>query len=111
MSVRLSGMDVLIMQLEGGARIEEAAKKIVKRRTSEMNRLAQRKAPVDTGELRRSITSVYTDNGMTGQVSAGMHYSPYVEYGTRFMTAQPFMRPAYQATKAEFITDLERLVR
>lgn len=109
--MRLDGMDVLLLHLEGGARIEEAVQKIVKKRTSEMNRLAQRNAPVDTGELRRSILSTFTDNGMTGQVSSGMHYSPYVEYGTRFMTAQPFMRPAYQVVKPEFVRDLEMLVR
>lgn len=109
--MRLDGMDVLLLQLQGGARIEEAVQRIVKRRTSEMNRLAQRNAPVDTGELRRSILSTFTNNGMTGTVKAGMHYSPYVEYGTRFMTAQPFMRPAFLVVKPEFIRDLEMLVR
>lgn len=109
--MRLDGMDVLLLHLEGGDAIEQAVKNIVKRRTSEMNRKAQRYAPVDTGELRRSILSTFSENGMQGKVSAGMHYSPYLEYGTRFMSARPFMRPAFYETVFEFRADLESLVR
>lgn len=109
--MRLDGMDALIQHLEGAHAADGPVKQIVKRRTSEMNRLAQRAAPVDTGELRRSILSEYLNGGLTGHVTAGIHYAPYVEYGTRFMTAQPFMRPAFHAVAMGFREDLERLVR
>ena len=36
-------------------------------------------------------------------------YSPYVEYGTRFMDKQPFVKPAFQKVKKEFVNDLKKL--
>lgn len=41
---------------------------------------AKRNCPVDTGELRASITSTVTEN--TGEVGTNVSYAPYVEYGT-----------------------------
>ena len=38
-------------------------------------------------------------------------YSAYVEYGTRFQSAQPFVKPAYNVQKGVFIKDLERLLK
>ncbi|MFQ8894288.1 MAG: HK97-gp10 family putative phage morphogenesis protein [Dorea sp.] len=38
-------------------------------------------------------------------------YAAYVEYGTRFMNAQPYMRPAYNAQKGKFKSDMQKLVR
>jgi HK97 gp10 family phage protein len=35
----------------------------------------------------------------------------YLEYGTRFMDAQPFVRPAYNEQKAKFIRDMNKLTR
>ncbi|MDT2640464.1 hypothetical protein P7D31_10090 [Enterococcus dongliensis] len=35
----------------------------------------------------------------------------YLEYGTRFMEAQPFMGPAYRAQKEIFKRDMDRLVK
>jgi HK97 gp10 family phage protein len=45
---------------------------------------ARKKAPKDTGALRRSITSkVDADNGdIKGIVYTPLEYAPYVEYGT-----------------------------
>lgn len=56
---------------------------------------AQRIVPVDTGRLRASITT--RDSGpLTWEVYTNVEYAPYVEYGTRYMAAQPFARPAYE---------------
>ena len=41
---------------------------------------AKENCPVDTGELRMSITH-YVE-GQTGIVGTNKHYAPYVEYGT-----------------------------
>lgn len=109
--MRLDGMDELQDALSRGADIDRPVREIVKRRTSEMNRKAQRFAPVATGDLRRSILSTYENNGLTGITRAGMNYAPYVEYGTRYMSAKPFLRPAFYEVVWSFREDLERLVR
>lgn len=45
---------------------------------------AKKKAPKDTGELRRSITSEVYEKGETfeGAVYTPLEYAPYIEYGT-----------------------------
>ena len=45
-----------------------------------VERSAKQKAPKDTGELRRSITSKV--DGLRGEVYTPLEYAPYVEYGT-----------------------------
>lgn len=49
-----------------------------------VERSAKEKAPKDTGELRRSITSkVEKDaDGVKGIIYTPLEYAPYVEYGT-----------------------------
>ena len=38
-------------------------------------------------------------------------YSSYIEYGTRFMDAQPFVRPALEEQASKFKRDMQKLVR
>ena len=76
-----------------------------------MKKNAQFKKGYSTGTTRRSITLQLTDNGYTAQVRPTTHYAAYVEWGTRFMTAQPFVRPSYQSQKRKFIDDLKRLMK
>lgn len=49
-----------------------------------VERSAKEKAPKDTGELRRSITSRVENEGgaVRGVVFTPLEYAPYVEYGT-----------------------------
>lgn len=60
---------------------------------------AKRRAPVKTGNLRRSITSAAAmDGGIPSAiVAATVHYAGFVELGTRYVNAQPFLRPALVA--------------
>lgn len=46
---------------------------------------AKENCPVDTGELRASIT--YNIQGKTGEVGTNVEYAPYVEYGTGVFAA------------------------
>lgn len=52
--------------------------------------------PVDTGRLRSSIQMVEGQDGRGVYVTVGtnVEYAAFVEFGTRFMAAQPYMRPA-----------------
>ena len=86
----------------------EKITQVVRQNTSEMQGRAQDLCPVDTGNLKRSIGIDMEDGGMTGVVRATAHYAEYVELGTRFMRAQPYMRPAFDAQKDQFITDLKK---
>ena len=57
------------------------------------------RAPVDTGNLRSSITHrVVSDE--EARVGTNVDYAPWVEGGTSKMAAQPFLRPALDNNKA-----------
>lgn len=64
-----------------------------------------------TGQLHDSIRLKLSLNGMTAIVSANTEYAAYVEYGTRKMAAQPFLRPSLNTQGKKFIRDLKRLAK
>lgn len=53
---------------------------------------AKRLCPVDTGNLRNSIT--HTQSGNDEYIGTNVEYGPYVEMGTSRTKAQPFLKPA-----------------
>lgn len=53
---------------------------------------AKRLCPVDTGNLRNSITHTQSEN--TEYIGTNVEYGPYVEMGTIRTRAQPFIKPA-----------------
>jgi HK97 gp10 family phage protein len=53
------------------------------------------RAPIDTGHLRNSIQARPVGSA-TWEVVAQAHYAVYVEMGTRYMRARPFLGPAVE---------------
>lgn len=80
---------------------EKAGKRLVKKAASGVQRRAMRTVPVDTGNLKRSILVDVADDGKSATVTATADYAAYVEYGTRKMSARPFMRPAAEEVARE----------
>lgn len=68
---------------------------------------AKELAPVDTGRLRASIKLVLASDGLGGEVVTNLSYAPYVELGTRFQTAQPFLFPAAEQYRQPFLNALK----
>lgn len=55
---------------------------------------AKKLAPVDTGNLRNSITHDVDDGEPAVYIGTNVEYAPYQELGTIYMKAQPFLKPA-----------------
>jgi HK97 gp10 family phage protein len=72
--------------------------------------LAKMKAPVRTGYLRDSITSERL-GPKHWKVKVGAHYGIYVEYGTRYMAAQPYFRPAIKQANRAFKQQMKTVFR
>ena len=70
---------------------------------------AQSYAPVDTGALKASIEAerISRRRWEVGP-SVEIHYAGYQEFGTRFMPAQPYMRPALDDVRTVAIAFLAR---
>ena len=90
---------------------EDKVARVVKRNTAQAQQKAMRLAAVDTGFMKRSITMRIDITGLAGYIVAGASYSSYVEFGTRYMDSQPFMRPAAREQAPIFINDLRNLLR
>lgn len=68
---------------------------------------ARKRCPVDTGRLRSSIISSGLQRDTRGayvRVGTNVHYAGHVEFGTRFMAAQPYLRPGLLAGLSRFGT-------
>lgn len=77
--------------------------------------------PVDTGNLRESITAMEVEDGAIvsaiGDLQNERFYAGYVEFGTSKMEAQPYIRPTIdekgteivKAIGAQIVTQLKEL--
>lgn len=110
MGIKLVGVQELSVALKRNMNMD-AVKTAVKFNGSELQKKAEKNAPVDTGNLKRSIGLEIKDGGLTAECRAKAEYAGYVEYGTRRMEAQPYMGPAFNEQKKQFKKDLKELVR
>ena len=81
------------------------SEKIVGKVSREIRDGAIAKAPVDTGNLARSITILRkTRDGLSAKwvIGTNVHYAVFVEFGTRRMRAQPFLMPAFNAARRRY---------
>lgn len=108
--MKITGIDALQKKLIKNVTLDDV-KYIVKSNIVNMNKSMQKLAPVDTGYMKRSITSEFTDGGLTGTTEPHTDYAGYVEHGTRFQAAQPFIKPSFDVQKNVFKNDLERLTK
>lgn len=85
------GMDSALDKLKFGTEKE------VLRLAIGVESAAKHLCPVDTGNLRRSITHKPGRDGLGYYVDVGTNviYGPFVEFGTRYMRPQPYLRPAF----------------
>ena len=90
--------------------------------TRKVQRSAKDLAPVGTpestgikgyvgGTLKASIKSKTFKKEQTGVVYTTLEYAPHQEFGTRFMPAQPFMRPAMNMHRAGIQQSLKKHIR
>lgn len=110
MGVKLIGFEKLEAKLTKNMDLS-AVKTAVKKNGAEMQKKAQKEAPIDSGHLHDVIFLEITDGGMTAEVESTAEYAAYQEYGTRFMKGKPHIRPAFDEQKGKFKSDLGKLVR
>lgn len=110
----VKGLDKLEKQLKENVKMDDV-KRVVRHNGEQMQQKIQNNADFTrgyaTGETKRSIGLEFVDSGFTAEVEPTTEYSPYLEYGTRFMDAQPFVRPGYNEQKEKFKRDMQKLVR
>lgn len=82
-----------------GPRVGAKAATVLRRTALAIEADAKALAPVDTGNLRSSISTALTGDGRTGSMSAEVgptaEYGIYQEYGTSTQPGTPSLGPAY----------------
>ena len=103
--IDLRGHEVLEMTIANAhAKAVAQSVKVVKNNTEELKAKAHSMAPEDTGFLKNNIVTRY--EGMSGIVHSQAGYSGYQEYGTRYQSGTPFMRPALMFIYPQFRKDM-----
>jgi HK97 gp10 family phage protein len=110
----VTGLDKLQKCLKENVTMNDV-KKVIRHNGSELQQKMQDNADFDrgyqTGQTKRSIGLDITDGGFTAESGPSTEYATYVEYGTRFMDAQPFVKPALESQGKKFKSDLQKLMR
>lgn len=86
---------------------------VVRATAARVERDAKILAPVDTGNLRNSISTTLTGDGrskvMSAEVGPTASYGRYVELGTSRMAAQPYLFPALDRHEDNFTAAMARI--
>lgn len=104
-SIEWRGLEELNGSLEKALREHKPkVKAAIYNNTEEMKTEAKRLAPVDTWFMHENIYTFHGD--MYGEVISSAFYSGFVNFGTRFMMAQPFMTDSFTAQ----VKKLEKMI-
>ena len=105
-------LTVRVVQNDGARRMEQLEREVDRWAlwvATEIERETKERAPVFTGTLRRSYSVQPIANGYI--VGTNVEYAPFVEFGTRYTTAQPHLAPAFEAVAVRAGDELVRRVR
>ncbi len=89
--------------------VEKDVSKLIKDTLHNIEKDAKRSCPVDTGRLRGSITTNIISS-YSGEVETNVEYAKYVEYGTRYQSAQPYFEPAVETNEDKFNDTLDEII-
>lgn len=109
-SIEFEGVDRLLKQIQQQpTKVKQEAKRVVDNAALRVEKKAVQLAPADTGYLKQHIVSS-SDGPLSAKVVAEAEYSVYQEFGTRKMSAQPFMTPAVKQESPILYQKLNNLV-
>jgi len=91
--VQVDAASAISMLQDGLANLEDSIGQALDQGGAQICDIARTIVPVRTGFLRSTIG--YSADGLTLELSASAYYAGFVEFGTRRMKAEPYMRPAF----------------
>ena len=120
-SVKVKGLKSLERRLKKNASLSDVKSVVSKHGSQMQQKMVQnadfhghyegKKFVKPTGATRRSIHGEKIQGGFGYEAGPTTHYSPYLEFGTRFMEAQPFVKPSFDEQKGKFKKDLKKLTK
>lgn len=95
----------------------QAVKLALRKNTDDLQEDVMRRMPLTyikgyyTGNSKKSTNSYISNSGLTGKVKIETDYSQYVELGTRYMAAEPVMKPALNKIYPQFVSDIKKAAK
>lgn len=113
---KLEGARELNRALNNFGTFKDKTKRIVAENGAEMQQKTQEYAPVDTGYLKRNVSLTIGSDGNSATVESKTgegkdNYAVYQEFGTRFQSGTPHVKPAFDQQKEKFKEDFKRMVK
>lgn len=90
------------------ANLGQTVDKYIRKAAFDIEALAKTQAPYLTGFLSGSVNAYKVETGWW-RVAVGAEYGAHVEYGTRYMAAQPYLIPAFERTVPSLLRALQGL--
>lgn len=117
--VKIEGLQALISDLDARKYSGKQIRNVVMKNGADLQEDAQKRMTktvayvkgYSKGTTRRSTTLSISDDGMIATVAPHTEYFSYIEYGTRYMEAEPTLNPAFQKIKQQFYKDVIGLVK
>lgn len=113
----MSEVNALARDLDAaGPRAVERSQVVVKKTGHDTVSDAETLVPVDTGNLKNSISVDFDADGLGFEAGPTAHYGGYVEYGTSNedesvrMSPQPYMNPAFDRRLTPAMQAFEQIV-
>lgn len=114
-SVKVEGQKEVIDAIRRAqALIGDGIQKAITAACVEVEKEAKHLVAVDTGRLKQSVThevALTAKRTWSGRVGTNVHYGPHVEFGTRRMRAQPWLRPAFENKRKLILSIIEQAVK
>lgn len=82
--------------------VQAGLRQAVKAAAKQLRGDARKRAPVLSGDLRRSIRYRVAKDGLSATIFVEEFYGRFIEFGRKGAEAQPFMRPAAALERARF---------
>lgn len=117
--VKIEGLQALISDIDARKYTGKQIRNVVMKNGADLQEDAQKRMTktvayvkgYSKGTTRRSTTLTISDDGMKATVAPHSEYFSYVEYGTRYMEAEPTLNPAFNKIKQQFYKDVIGLVK
>lgn len=114
-TVKVHGLEELTRKIKAlpHAAQKEISKQVITSATK-IRKAAQQRVPVRTGALKKSIRSKYENGklsatiGPRGKTAWRAHFT---EFGTIKSAAKPFMTPAWEEERPQYVDDIARTIR
>ena len=115
--VKLEGLELTISKLDAKRHTGPQIRNVVMKNAAKLQTMTKTnmtrayKKGYSKGTTKQSTDLTIQDSGMTAIVAPHTEYFPYIEYGTRYMEAEPALNPAFRKIKQDFYKDVMDLIK